>query len=147
MPWRDRWIFIFWANNAVGTQSCPTPPGRSAGHSDLTRPWYVRVLDSKGAFYGVLASVNGFSSNLSGIYEFLQRHTKFIAERNIRSFGIAQPRTKRFSRVEIYASLLTIQTVRMGQQFDKFPYRLSRSTNKRNPMCDFSRLSKSCIYV
>ena len=48
MPWRERWTFVSWANNSVGTQSCPTSPGRSAGRSDPTRPWYVRVLDSTG---------------------------------------------------------------------------------------------------
>ena len=36
------------ANSSVGTQSCPTPFGCSAGRSDRTRLWYVRVLDSTG---------------------------------------------------------------------------------------------------
>ena len=48
IPWRERWTFVSWANSSVGTQSCPTPPGRSAGRSDPTRPWYVRDLDSTG---------------------------------------------------------------------------------------------------
>ena len=48
MAWRERWTFVSWANSSVGTQSCPTPPGRSAGRSDPTRPWYGRVLDSTG---------------------------------------------------------------------------------------------------
>ena len=39
---------VSWANSSVGTQSCPIPPGRSAGRPDPTRPWYVRVLDSTG---------------------------------------------------------------------------------------------------
>ena len=46
MPWRVRWTFVSWANNSVGTQSCPTPPGRSAVRPDPTQPLYVRVLDS-----------------------------------------------------------------------------------------------------
>ena len=49
MPWRVRWTFVSWANSFVGAQSCPTPPGRSAGRADPTRPWYVRVLDSTGS--------------------------------------------------------------------------------------------------
>ena len=48
MPLRERWTFVSWAKNTVGTQSCPTPPGRSARRSDPTRLWYVRVLDSTG---------------------------------------------------------------------------------------------------
>ena len=48
MPWRERWTFVSWVNNSVGTQSCPTPPSRFAGRSDPTRPWYVRILDSTG---------------------------------------------------------------------------------------------------
>ena len=49
MPWRVRWTFVSWGNSFVGTQSCPTSPGRSAGRSDSTRQWYVRVLDSTDA--------------------------------------------------------------------------------------------------
>ena len=45
MSWRDRWFF-FRLNDSVGTQSCPNPPGRSAGCSEPTRLLYVRVLDS-----------------------------------------------------------------------------------------------------
>ena len=48
MLWKERWTFVSWANNSVGTQSCPNPPGRSAGRSEPTRPWYVRVLDWTG---------------------------------------------------------------------------------------------------
>ena len=48
MPWRVRGTLVSWANNSVGTQSCPTPPGRPAGRPDPTRPWYVQVLDSTG---------------------------------------------------------------------------------------------------
>ena len=48
MPWKVRWTFVSWANSFVGTQSCATPPGRSAGRADPTRPWYVRVLVSTG---------------------------------------------------------------------------------------------------
>ena len=44
--------FFSWANNSVGTQSCPISPGRSAGRFDSTRPWYVRVLDSTGRASG-----------------------------------------------------------------------------------------------
>ena len=40
--------FFSWADSSVGTQSCPTLPGRSAGRPDPTRAWYVRVLDSTG---------------------------------------------------------------------------------------------------
>ena len=46
MLWKVRWTFVSQANSSVGTQSCATPPGRSAGLPDPTRPWYVRVLDS-----------------------------------------------------------------------------------------------------
>ena len=45
--------FVLWANNYVGTQPCPTPPGRSAERSDPTRPargvdgfWVRQVLGS-----------------------------------------------------------------------------------------------------
>ena len=38
------------ANSSVGTKSCATPLGRSAGYPDPTRPWYVRVLDSTSGF-------------------------------------------------------------------------------------------------
>ena len=48
MLWKVRWSLISLANGSVGRQSCPTPPGRSAGRPDPTRPWYVRVLDSTG---------------------------------------------------------------------------------------------------
>ena len=46
IPWRVHGTFVSWANSSVGTQSCPTPPGGSAGRPDQTRPLYVRVLDS-----------------------------------------------------------------------------------------------------
>ena len=48
MPWRERWAPVSEANNFVGTQSCPTPLGRSAWRFEPTRLWYVRVLYSKG---------------------------------------------------------------------------------------------------
>ena len=35
---RGPWIFAPSANNSVRTQSCPTPPSRSARRSDLTHP-------------------------------------------------------------------------------------------------------------
>ena len=47
--WKVRWTFVSRANSSVGTQSCATPPGRSAGLPEPTRPLYVRVLDSTGA--------------------------------------------------------------------------------------------------
>ena len=50
MLWKVRWTFVSRANSSVGTQSCATPPGRSAGLPDPTRPWYVRVLGSTGRF-------------------------------------------------------------------------------------------------
>ena len=49
MAWGERWTFVSRANSYVGTQSCPTSPGRSAERSDPTHPWYVRVLDSTGS--------------------------------------------------------------------------------------------------
>ena len=50
IPWRVHGTCVSWPNKSIGTQSCPTPPGRSAGRPDPTRPWYVRVLDSTGGF-------------------------------------------------------------------------------------------------
>ena len=50
MLWKVRWTFVSWANSSVGTQSCLTSPGRSAGRPDPTRPWYVRVLGSTGHY-------------------------------------------------------------------------------------------------
>ena len=41
-------LFLSWANDSVCAQSCPTPPGRSAGRSDQSRPWNVRILNSTG---------------------------------------------------------------------------------------------------
>ena len=49
--WNVRWTFVSWPNSSVGTQSCPNSPGRSAGRSDPTCPWYVRVWDSPGEKY------------------------------------------------------------------------------------------------
>ena len=56
ISWRERWSFVSWANSSVGTQSCPTPPGRSAGRPDPSCPWYVRVLDSTGGIVYVRAA-------------------------------------------------------------------------------------------
>ena len=53
LPWWVRGSLVSWANNSVGTQSCPTPPGRPAGRPDPTRPWYVRVLDSTNCLHGI----------------------------------------------------------------------------------------------
>ena len=50
MHWRVRGTFVSWAISSVGTQSCPPPPGRSAGRPDPNRPWYVRVLVSTNWF-------------------------------------------------------------------------------------------------
>ena len=47
MLWRVREQLVPKANSSVSTQSCPTPPRHPAGRHDRTRPWYVRVLDSK----------------------------------------------------------------------------------------------------
>ena len=55
--WSVRWTFVSWENSSVGTQSCPTPPGRFAGRFDLTRPWYVRVWDSTGPSLNVRREV------------------------------------------------------------------------------------------
>ena len=61
MPRMVRWTFASWANSSVGTQSCPTLPGRSAGRPDPTRPWYVRVLDSTNRISLVCASGETFT--------------------------------------------------------------------------------------
>ena len=38
IPWKVQGTCVSWANSSVGTQSCPTPPGRPAGRPDSTRP-------------------------------------------------------------------------------------------------------------
>ena len=48
IPWKVQRTCVSCANSSVGTQSCPTPPGRPAGRRDPTRLWYVRVWDSTG---------------------------------------------------------------------------------------------------
>ena len=72
MPWRERWTFVSWANNSVGTKSCPTSPGRSAGRSDPTRPWYVRVLDSTGKPFSRKACPGIVSKTRRIVYDALE---------------------------------------------------------------------------
>ena len=44
----DQWTFVARANDSVCTQSCPTPPCRSAGRSDQSRAQNVQVWNSTG---------------------------------------------------------------------------------------------------
>ena len=62
-------FFVSRTNSSVGTQSYPTPPGRSAGLLDLTRPWYVRVLDSTGRISLVRASGETLKRYLVDVFE------------------------------------------------------------------------------
>ena len=71
IPWRVYGTCVSWANSFVGTQSCPTPPGRSAGRPDPTRPWYVRVLDSTNIF--IFADTR---CTLSGMHTLKTRNCK-----------------------------------------------------------------------
>ena len=61
-----RWTFVSRANSFVGTQSCATPPGRSAGLPDPTRPWYVRVLDSTVMIYHIICPYVFDNHNTNG---------------------------------------------------------------------------------
>ena len=87
MLWRVRWTFVSWANSFVGTQSCATPPGRSAGRPYPTRSWYVRVLDSTGdncEFHLYLGRILPNMLCMKSIYE-----------RTIKCWTVGQqPRTK-----------------------------------------------------
>ena len=69
---KECWTFVSWAHSSVGTQSCPTPTGRSGRLSDLTRPRYVRVLDSTGErqLKHDKLVVNQTLSSSSGFVEF-----------------------------------------------------------------------------
>ena len=67
MPWGVRWTFVSWANSFVGTQSCPTPPDRFAGRADSTRPWYVRVLNSKGREMFIRDIFDAFQGTKEGL--------------------------------------------------------------------------------
>ena len=51
MLWVARGTLVSWPNCSVGIQSCPTPPCCLAVRPDLTRSWYVRVLDSTDIIY------------------------------------------------------------------------------------------------
>ena len=65
IPWRVHRTFVSWVNSCVGTQSCPTLPGRPAGRPDPTCSWYVRVLDSTGLKIDLQISCLKHSSRVS----------------------------------------------------------------------------------
>ena len=64
---------------------------------------------------------SGISRNDSGDYEFLRRHTEFIAQREYAVSPNDAAADNRFSGVGAHPSLLTIQSVRMGPKFHDFP--------------------------
>ena len=95
-----RWTFVSWANNSVGTKSCPTPLGRPAGRSDPTRPWYVRVLGSTSFkmvscyFHGPLKIIsNSFRSYLKSFVPSRPRYVRFLDSTGIISQIIFFTRT------------------------------------------------------
>ena len=76
IPWRVQGTCVSWANNSVGTQSCPTPPGRPAERPDPTRPWYVRVLDSTSIFMYVCICV--CMRTYTNVYVYTYIHIKHV---------------------------------------------------------------------
>ena len=90
---------------------------RKNEHRGAEKPILVAL-----ALYGVPASVDGVSSNRSGIYEFLRRHTEFIAQREYAVSPSSAAVDNGFSGVGGRPSRLTIQSVRMGPKFDDFPH-------------------------
>ena len=78
MPWRVPGTSVPWANNSFGTQSCPTPPGRSAGRPDPTHPWYVQVIG-----FPLFVLAKGRSGQLSTIPWRAELTVGFWATRHV----------------------------------------------------------------
>ena len=81
------------------------------------------------SFYGASASIDGISRNDSGDYEFLRRHMGFIIQTGYGVSPNAAAAGNRFSGVGTHPSLLTIQSVRIGLNFDGFPQSKTRRLN------------------
>ena len=88
MLWKVRWTFVSRANNSVGTQSCATPPGRSAGLPDPTRSSYVRVLDSTGECLDGISPVRASARTLKRLYlQLLGEYKELVFYRPNNSVG------------------------------------------------------------
>ena len=98
---------------------------KTAPRTDETAPILKKwVRPDAFAFYAVPASIDGISKNDSGDYGFLRRHMGLIFQTEYAVSPNTAPADNRFSGVGAHPSLLTIQSIRMGLKFDRFPHGL-----------------------